>query len=58
MVVIFGLEQLMSGEVRVSNKTMGKATKCACEFDPGGAYTQLTFSRAVRQCCSVADNVD
>ena len=43
--MIFGLEQLMSGKERESNKTMVEATNVGPEFDPAGI--QPTFSKWV-----------
>lgn len=37
--MIFGLEQLMSGKERESEKTMVEATS-GHEFDPGGTHSQ------------------
>lgn len=38
MVVIFGSEQLTSGKVKESTKTMGKDTNGGCGFGPGGTH--------------------
>lgn len=40
VVVIFGSEQLTSGEVRGSNKTAGGTTNVVGEFDLGGTHNQ------------------
>lgn len=39
-VVMFGLEQLMSSEVKESNKLIGEALNGGCEFDPGRTHHQ------------------
>lgn len=40
MAVIIGLEQLMSSEVRKSNRLMGEATDAGRDFDAGGTHNQ------------------
>ena len=42
MVVIFGSEQLTSGKVKESTKTVGKNTNGGCGLGPGGTHNQCS----------------